>query len=96
MKEIISSIAESVKARLSNTLYGTFAISWLIFHWNFVFSVLFLDQEKIWEYSHLLKDDYLVQRFFNWADWYFYISWLAPFLLTWIVIWKLHKGLYKE
>ena len=89
MKEIVNSIAETIKNRLTNPVYGTFVISWIIFHWNFIFSILFLSEDKILETTGLLKNDYLVYRFFSLTDWYLYVSWLAPFLLTWIIIWKL-------
>ncbi len=89
MKEIFESAIDTIKNRLTNPVYGTFIASWLAFHWNFIFSLFFLSEDKIFQTTGLLKNDYLVHRFFNLNDWYLYVSWLAPFLLTWLIIWKL-------
>ncbi len=91
MKEILNSLTETVKNRLTNSLYGTFFISWLVFHWNFVFSVLALDDDKIMQLSGLLKNEYLINRYFNIHDIDFWVSWVMPFILTYIIIWKLPK-----
>ena len=89
MKEIIDSFRENIKNRLSNSLYGTFLISWLIFHWNFIFLVIALNEDKILHSTGFLKNEYLISRYFNLHDWHFWFSWLMPFLLTYIIIWKL-------
>jgi|SRR3989344_2445801 len=91
MKEIFNSIIKTANGRLTNSLYGTFFISWLVFHWNFVFSIFLLDDEKILQISGLLKNDYLWQKYFNLSDLYFWFSWVMPFILTYIIIWKLPK-----
>lgn len=91
MKEIFNSVTEIAKNRLTNSLYGTFILSWLIFHWNFVFSIVALDDTKIMQFTGLLKNDYLSQKYFNFHDWYFWVSWIMPFILTYIIIWKLPK-----
>ena len=100
MKEWLDSITEVVRNRATNSLYGTFVISWAVFHWKFIISLLFLSEEKIWDVTGLLKTDYLSKLLFNSSDWYFYVSWIAPFLLTWIIIWKLPQWIlvkaYKE
>lgn len=88
---MFDSIAETLKNRLTNSLYGTFFISWVIFHWNFIFSVFALDDSKVLLMSGLLKNDYLWQRYFSVHDWYFWFSWVMPFFLTYIIIWKLPK-----
>lgn len=91
MKEIVSSITETVKNRLTNSLYGTFFVTWLVFHWNFVFSVFSLDDTKILQMTGLLKNDYLYLKYFNINDLYFWFSWIMPFILTYIIIWHFPK-----
>lgn len=91
MKEIVSSITETVKNRLTNSLYGTFFVTWLVFHWNFVFSVFSLDDTKILQMTGLLKNDYLYQKYFYINNLYFWFSWIMPFILTYIIIWHFPK-----
>ncbi len=100
MKEMVNSIAETISSRLTNSLYGTFFVSWMIFHWAFVFSVFALSDNKIFELTGRLKNDYLWMKYFSVHDWYFWFSWIMPFVLTWLIIWKLPKwvliGAYKQ
>lgn len=91
MDEITNSISKTIKNRLFNPLYGTFFVSWLVFHWNFIFSVFFLSEDKIWEKNGLLKNDYLSQKYFNLSDFYFWAFLIIPFLITWLAIWMLPK-----
>lgn len=91
MKEIVTSITDVVKNRLTNSLYGTFLVAWAFFHWDFIFSLFALDDNKILLMNGLLKNEYLIQRYFNVYDWYFWFSWIMPFILTYIIIWKLPK-----
>ena len=76
-----------MKNRLTNPLYGTFIISWLVFHWNFIITLFFVSEDKIWQTTSLLKNDYLRQILFNPYSWVSWVSWVAPFLLTYFLIW---------
>jgi hypothetical protein len=89
MKEILDSVKDGLKGRLTNPAYGSYIIFWVILHWQFIFSVFSLDQNIVLQKTGLLKNEYLSQTFFNFHDWYFYFSWLFPFILTWFVIWIL-------
>ena len=89
--EIVDSFNCALKKRLTTPIYGTFLVSWLIFHWKFIFTIFFVSEEKIWQATGLLKNDYLGTVFFNFHDWYFYLSWILPFILTWFIIWKFPK-----
>lgn len=84
-------MGDGIQTRAVTSVYGTFIISWLLLHWLFIYTVLFVSEQLIYTQTGLLKNVYLVQTFFNLNDWYFYVSWAAPFLLTWLVIWKLPK-----
>ncbi|KKT74217.1 MAG: hypothetical protein UW71_C0031G0002 [Parcubacteria group bacterium GW2011_GWB1_44_7] len=89
--EILGSIHEAIKERFFSPFYGTFIISWLIFHWKFVYTAFFVSEEKIWESAGLLKNDYLSETFFDFSSLHFYISWILPFVLTYLIIWRFPK-----
>ena len=89
--EITESFNGILKQRLTTPIYGTFLISWFVFHWEFIFTIFFVSEEKIWQATGLLKNDYLNKTFFDFTNWYFYISWLLPFIFTWLIIWKFPK-----
>jgi hypothetical protein len=86
MKEVIDSISDVIKNRLTNSVYGTFFLSWLVFHWNFVYSLFALDPDKVFQVTGFLKNEYLIQRYFNIHTPYFWISWVAPFVVTYLII----------
>lgn len=89
--EITDSVADGVQSRVVTPIYGTFAILWLIFHWNFVYSMFFVGEQYIYDKTGMLRNEYLFHILFNFQNWYFYVSWIAPFILTWLVIWKFPK-----
>lgn len=89
--ELSDSISDILKKRLTSPVYGVFLISWIAFHWNFLFTMFFVSEEKIWESTKLLKNDYLINKFCNLNDWFFYFSWVMPFLMTYLVIWHFPK-----
>lgn len=80
--EIVSSAAASIEERMSSPFYGYFIISWLIFNWKFLYIAFFVDQEKIFEKTGLLRDEYIwlklpVDIYGHILQFVFY-----PFLLT--------------
>jgi hypothetical protein len=85
---LLKSVEESLKKRMANPIYGTFIISWAVFHWNFIYSIFFLDQKLILESTGLLKNEYLTYKFFNPCDPLFYICFITPFFLTYFIIWR--------
>lgn len=87
--EIVDSAEDVLHRRASTPIYGTFLISWLLFHWELIYTAFFVSQDHILVQTNMLKNDYLIQTFFNLQDWYFYASWILPLFLTWFVIWKL-------
>ena len=91
MKEIVDSVTKIIKNRLTNSLYGVFFFSWIAFHWSFVFSIFALDDIKILQITGLLKNEYLIQRYFNPSDFWFWFSWIMPFIVTYFIIWRLPK-----
>lgn len=90
--EIIKSVKDNIEDKATSPVYGVFIISWLIFHWKFVYTAIFVSEEKIWMATGgTLKSDYLTQTFFNFSDISFYLLLALPFLFTWLFIWKFPK-----
>jgi len=85
--EVTDSISESWKERVNTPIYGVLSIWWAIFHWKLLVTIFFVGEDKIWEASHMLKSEYLSVTFFEFG-WYFWVSWVVPFILTYLVIWK--------
>ena len=85
--EIYSSWKDTMKKRASSSLYGTFVLYWLIFHWNFVYTLFFVSEDIIWNSMNLFKNDYLVKIFFNYTEVSFYLFWVLPIIFTWLTIW---------
>src|SRR3989344_2658128 len=89
--EITDSFKNSIKKRLTSSVYGTFIIYWLIFHWNFIFTIFFVSEDKIWDSMGLLKNDYLIKNFFDYSNLSFYSLWIIPIILTYLTIWIFPK-----
>lgn len=90
MNELLNSLGEVVKRKASNSLLGTFALFWIACHWSFFVILFFVDEQKILLQTGMLKNEYLetVLCSFNFKT---IVHWLAPFVLTWLMIWKLPK-----
>ncbi len=90
--EILKSLQDGVEEKVTSPIYGVFIISWLFFHWKFVYTAVFVSEEKIWVFSSgMLKNDYLSKTFFNFSDPWFYASWVLPIFFTWLFVWKFPK-----
>jgi len=89
--EIINSIQKVMNKRLTTPVYGTFLVSWFIVHWEFIFTIFFVSEDKIWNKTGLLKHVYLHQTFFNYRDLTFWFWQIVPFILTYFIIWKFPK-----
>ncbi len=89
--EIVRSVRKAINKRLTTPIYGIFLVSWLIFNWEFIFTMFFVSEEKILDKTGLLKHVYLHQTFFNYQDWTFWVWQIIPFIITYFVIWKFPK-----
>ena len=89
--EVVDSIEDICKKRLTSPLYGVFLISWIVCHWNFIFTMFFVSEDKIWEATKMLKIDYMSKTFRNYSDWKFYLFGALPFLMTYLIIWHFPK-----
>lgn len=85
--EIVDSTKKFIKDRFNSSIYGTFIIFWLIFHWRFVYTALFVDQKMIWDSMHLFKNDYLVKTYFDYSDPLFYLWCALPIIFTILAVW---------
>lgn len=84
--------------RTKTRIYGIFTIWILLLHIDVIFAALFLDQKIIFEKTHLLKNEYIQERFFTFSAW-----WILPLIegikilvaagATYLMIWVLPKHL---
>ena len=91
MNELLDSLAQTIKRRVSNPILGTFSVFYILSHWNFFVILFFVNEDKILFKTGLLKNQYLIQTFFNYKsinDWALLV---LPFLLTYAYIWILPK-----
>lgn len=85
--EVTDSCKEYLEKKLNTPIYGTFLISWVIFHWQFLYTMFFVSEDKIIEITGLLKNDYLSRTFFDFSSLHFYLLWALPFFVTYAIIW---------
>ncbi len=89
--DIIKSTIDSLKNRLTNPIYGTFIVVWILTNWKFVYSFLFLSQTQVLEKTSLLKNNYLYLIFSQGTYWHHFI---IPSAMTILVIWVLPKLIF--
>ncbi|HET7302836.1 MAG TPA: hypothetical protein VFI74_05930 [Candidatus Saccharimonadales bacterium] len=94
MGEISNSLAEMVRSRVASATIGTYLFFWSAFHWEGLYTGLFVDEHLIYAKYHLLKNEYLNHYFFGWhglshASTPFVEGLLWPILLTFLFIWIL-------
>jgi hypothetical protein len=91
MNEAITSLIKAFKDRVANHLLGTFLFFWATCHWQFFVVLFFVSEDKIWESTHKLKNDFLNSLLFNYQDLGSWANWVLPIFLTWLFIWVLPK-----
>lgn len=94
--EFLKSIFDSFENRLTNPLYGTFVVTWILTNWRLVYSVLFLDQAIVFQKSGLLKNEYIWNYFFiQVSGWWQVLDYfIIPVVLTILIIWIFPKYLF--
>jgi hypothetical protein len=95
LSEISNNICEVLKERVSNTMYGTFIISWILWNWKIFYITFFVDQKIIFDQFHILKIDYILQNYridstLQLVGSIIHII-VAPLISTYIIIWQLSK-----
>lgn len=86
MDKLVGLIHDFLKDRATSPLYRTFIFLSAVFHWEFIYTALFVDEGIILTNLHLLKNDYLLERFFNFFSFGFWFYFFLPFVFTWLVI----------
>lgn len=89
--EILDSTQQVFKKRLFSPIYGTFVITWVIVHWDFFVTLFFVSEDGIIEKTGLLKNEYLRGIFFDSSNFWSYVYFILPFILTYIIIWHFPK-----
>lgn len=88
MKELF----EYLNKKASSTLIIVFIVFWIVCHSQGFATMLFTDQDLIFQKYGMLKNEYLNQYFFgNICDIDFWIRALLPLFLTWFYIWIMPK-----
>lgn len=72
VSDTFKSVSEVTKERVFAPMYFYFIIAWIITNWKFVYTLMFVDNQFIWETQKVLKVDYLVQMYS--------IEWFTPLL----------------
>jgi hypothetical protein len=94
MDDFFKSLSESIRKRATTVTLGTYTLFWLLFHWQGVYTTLFVGEDLIFEKYAMLKNEYVNEYFFGWQgmlDWPFYAGWILPLLLTGLWVWFLPK-----
>ncbi len=95
MKDFIDSIFNHFSERLKTQVYGILAFWWVVLHGEFFFTLLFVDEDKIYDKHGLLKNEYLAKYYLNFDDPNFWGRQLLLFALaaalTYLMIWILPK-----
>lgn len=84
--DAFKSIAEITKERIFTPMYFYFIIPWVITNWKFVYTLLFVNNQVIWDTQGVLKVDYLAQMYgFN--LWSIFHLFLIPIFVSYLVVW---------
>lgn len=91
----MGAILEYFKRRATSTVLVAYSVFWAIFHWEGIYTTLFVDQEYILRQHNLLKSEY-VDRFFglHWGTdqiWGDLMRMLFPVVLAYLYVWWLPK-----
>lgn len=86
--ELFDSVINEIGKRTTSPVYGAFLISWGVFHWKFLYVLLFTSEKTILSLFGVLKVTYLSKLLFDSCSFYSYVSWMLPFVFTWLIIWK--------
>ncbi|MEK6846352.1 MAG: hypothetical protein AABY26_06320, partial [Nanoarchaeota archaeon] len=84
VSDAFKSVAEITKERIFTPMYFYFVTAWIVTNWKFVYTLLFVDNQVIWDTQEVLKVDYLAQMYgFNW--WSAFHLFLIPIFVSYLV-----------
>src|SRR5690349_13088213 len=91
MSEVWGSIASYFNTRLKTPFYGLLGFWLVVLNWEFFYTLLFVSEDKVYDKTHLLKNEYLTDHFYHFNDpnwWLVFAGKLAlAVLLTYVMIW---------
>lgn len=90
-KEIINDTKEVVIERFFSPMYFYFILAWIIYNWTFIYSLLFVNSQKIKKFKlDYLLSFYPTNSFWDYLCNFWYVL-LGPALSTYIIIWWFSK-----
>jgi hypothetical protein len=91
MTDFFSSLWQHFKAKAKTQVFGIFGFWWVVFHSNYFLVLLIIDEQKIYEKTGLLKNEYLQVISGDYTEWQYWVKFITPFILTYFTIWMLPK-----
>lgn len=85
--EIGGSVDGAAQAKMHSPLFGVFILSWAAVHWQSIYVAFFVSEDLIFKKYGVLRNEYITERFLNFHHLSFYIGWIAPIVITVLVIW---------
>lgn len=97
---VLQAIANYIEQARSR-IYGIFVFWVVVLHTPIIFTAIFTDQNLIYQKTHLLKGEYIVDTFYGSLEWWGLILYVLGVLgfsgfMTWLMIWVLPKTLIKK
>lgn len=95
----MNDIFEYVRKRAASTILVSYTVFWAIFHWQGIYTTIFVNQDIIYGKYGLLKNEYVNKYFFGF-DWSnivtihnleILLSWVIPAGFAYFYIWWLPK-----
>jgi len=98
VSDTFKNMIEMSKERLFTPMYFYFILAWIVTNWKFTYTLLFVDNQVIWDTQHFLKVDYLSQMYgFNlWSAFHLF---LIPISVSYLVVWwfsQVSERFYKK
>ena len=94
MSDIWASIIEYFKSRAKSQVYGVFGFWWVVLHIGYVTTLLFVDQQLIYQKTHLLKNEYLAQTYLDYTKAESWLRLLAVMVMTFLTLWLFPKIIF--
>lgn len=94
---VVKSVKDVIEDRLSSSMYGSFAISWIIWNWKVIYVTFFVDQNLLFQYELInkLKVDY-ISSLYHWSSfggsvWSVIEIFIGPAVSAYIIVWFISK-----
>lgn len=95
----MNAIFEYVRKRAVSTILVSYTVFWAIFHWQGIYTTIFVNQDIIYGKYGLLKNEYVNKYFFgfNWSNILtihnleILLGWIIPAALAYFYVWWLPK-----